>query len=115
MELSIAWASHSFAFAVDAVVVAHDGREVELSSCAPDRLGFWIAPLEGRSYLGVHEVWVLVSPRGLEPTLVPGVFEVFETDDAPFIAGELRVDYGEWQLDGFIAAPPCPELDRSGP
>jgi len=113
IELTRAWASHSHAFAVDAVLVAHD--EGPALACGTDRLGVWLSPIGGPSYLGVHEALVLVSIGGREPSVVPGTFEVFETDDSAFIGGQLTIDEGEWQLSGFIAAAPCPTLDRSGP
>ncbi len=113
IDLAMAWASHSHAFAVDAVLVAHEFGGG--ATCGTDRLGLWIQPTDGRSYLGVHEVPVLITTGELGPTVVPGTFEVVESGDAPFIEGNLTVDHGEWQLSGFIAAEPCDAIDRSGP
>lgn len=113
IELSVAWASHSHAFAVDAVLVAHEPGGG--SACGTDRLGVWIQPGAASSYLGVHEVLVLITTEALGTTPVPGIFEVVEFDDTAFIGGELSVDHGEWQLSGFLAAAPCPSLDRSSP
>ncbi|MBX3276233.1 MAG: hypothetical protein KF729_38630 [Sandaracinaceae bacterium] len=113
-----AFASFTFAFAVDVVVLFT--REPSFAVCDGDRLAVWLTPrfdeVVGNTYVGTHEVVAqLVAGGALERAPATVTVTRYDADGTGRIVGTLRVTAPEWDVTADFDVAGCAEIDRSGP